>query len=146
MKRQDSQVGAVLGRYGENNDNDIVLGSVIAWSFYPKLLKSEGKGWRSIANNQFVKLHPSSLNKVSGQQHQWLSFYHIMQSNSKAYNAHETNAVESFGVALVCGDADFKASKIHHSSRTGGNDRCQSVIDQELSSRTPPKFCTIICC
>lgn len=66
-----------------NNDNDLVAKSVIAWAFYPKLLARDGKGWRNIANNQSVSLHPSSVNK--GQTTlRWLSFYHIMQSASKS--------------------------------------------------------------
>lgn len=91
-----------------NNDNDLILNSVIAWSFYPKILKSEGKSWRNIANNQSVKLHPSTVNKGIGRNQTWLSFYHIMQSANKFYNAHETSAVEDFAVALLCGDAEFK--------------------------------------
>jgi len=32
----------------------------------------------------------------------------MMQARSKAYNAHETSAVEDFAVALLCGDPEFK--------------------------------------
>ena len=95
-------------RYSSNNDNDLILNSVIAWSFYPKLLRREGKGWKNIANNQTVSLHPTSVNKGVERPPQWLSFYHIMQSSNKYYNAHETSPVESFAIALVCGEADFK--------------------------------------
>lgn len=95
-------------RYGNNNNNDLILNSVIAWSFYPKLLRREGKGWKNIANNQTVSLHPTSVNKGVERPPQWLSFYHIMQSSNKFYNAHETSPVESFAVALVCGEAEFK--------------------------------------
>lgn len=95
-------------RYDNNNDNDLILNSVIAWSFYPKLLRREGKGWKNIANNQTVSLHPTSVNKGVERPPQWLSFYHIMQSSNKFYNAHETSPVESFAVALVCGEAEFK--------------------------------------
>lgn len=95
-------------RYSSNNDNDLILNSVVAWSFYPKLLRREGKGWKIIANNQTVSLHPTSVNKGVERPPQWLSFYHIMQSSNKYYNAHETSPVESFAIALVCGEADFK--------------------------------------
>ena len=80
----------------------------IAWSFYPKLLRREGKGWKNVANNQMVSLHPTSVNKGVERPPQWLSFYHIMQSSNKFYNAHETSPVESFAIALVCGEAEFK--------------------------------------
>lgn len=98
----------IPGRYNSNNDNDLILNSIIAWSFYPKLLRRDGKGWKNVANNQTVSLHPSSVNKGTDRSPQWLSFYHIMQSSSKFYNAHETSSVEDFAVALVCGEAEFK--------------------------------------
>ena len=95
-------------RYDTNGMNDVIVKSVIAMSFYPKLLRREGKGWRNIANNQSISLHPQSVNKYSESDHRWLSFYHIMQSTSKFYNAHETSAVEDMAVALLCGEAEFK--------------------------------------
>ena len=95
-------------RYNANQDNNLILNSVIAWSFYPKLLHREGKGWRSIANNQPISLYPTSANKGPDCTSHWLSFYHIMQSSSKFYNAHETSPAEDLAVALVCGEADFR--------------------------------------
>lgn len=62
-----------------NSDNDVIGASVIAWSFYPKLLVREGKGFRNIGNNQSISLHPSSVNK-GRMELKWLSYYHIMQS------------------------------------------------------------------
>lgn len=62
---------------------DLVLNSIVCWSFYPKVLKRDGKGWRNIANNQSVSLHPTSVNKGVEQPPKWLSFYHIMQSSNK---------------------------------------------------------------
>ncbi|KAI9851725.1 MAG: hypothetical protein M1838_002940 [Thelocarpon superellum] len=90
-----------------NSQHHQIVNSVIAWSFYPKLLARDGKGWRNVANNQAVSVHPSSVNKGSGAV-KWLSYYHIMQSSNRFYNAHETSAVEAFAVALLCGDAEFK--------------------------------------
>ncbi|KAI4117053.1 MAG: hypothetical protein LQ345_002635 [Seirophora villosa] len=91
------------------NTTDLMVNSIICWSFYPKLLKRDGKGWRNVANNQSISLHPKSINKGIEQPPKWLSFYHIMQSsNNKLYNAHETSAVEPFALALACGEADFK--------------------------------------
>lgn len=65
-----------------NIDNDLLVNSVIAWAFYPKLLVRDGKGWRNVANNQSVSLHPTSVNKGNTAA-KYLSYYHIMQSSSK---------------------------------------------------------------
>lgn len=86
----------------------MVVNSVVAWSFYPKLLTREGKGWRNVANNQSVTLHPTSVNKRADSAVKWLSYYHIMQARNRNLNAHETSAVDDFAIALLCGDADFK--------------------------------------
>ncbi|KAK2778995.1 hypothetical protein FQN53_001569 [Emmonsiellopsis sp. PD_33] len=103
------QFFTIPNRYDLNSDNDIIINSVIAWSFYPKLLSREGKGWRNIANNQAVSLHPTSVNKRAAEPAlKWLSFYHIMQSASRYLNAHETSPVEDFAIALLCGDVEFK--------------------------------------
>ncbi|KAH8685702.1 ATP dependent RNA helicase-like protein [Tricladium varicosporioides] len=85
-----------------NSDNDIITTSVIGWSFYPKLLVRDGKGFRNCANNQTISLHPSSVNK-NHHELRWLSYYHIMQAK-QFYNAHETTAMEEFAIALLCGD------------------------------------------
>ncbi|RYP38167.1 hypothetical protein DL768_010813 [Monosporascus sp. mg162] len=90
-------------RVNINSDNDVISASVIAWSFYPKLLVRENKGFRNIGNNQSISLHPSSVNKGHVEL-KWLSYYHIMQSK-QFLNAHETTAVEGFPFALLCGDA-----------------------------------------
>ncbi|CAJ2503059.1 Uu.00g104530.m01.CDS01 [Anthostomella pinea] len=89
-------------RVNINSDNDVISASVIAWSFYPKLLLRENKGFRNIGNNQSISLHPSSVNKGHPEL-KWLSYYHIMQAK-QFLNAHETTAVENFAIALLCGD------------------------------------------
>ncbi|KAI1655436.1 P-loop containing nucleoside triphosphate hydrolase protein [Daldinia decipiens] len=89
-------------RVNIHSDNDVIAASVIAWSFYPKLLVREGKGFRNVGNNQSISLHPSSVNK-GRMELRWLSYYHIMQSK-QFLNAHETTAVENFAIALLCGD------------------------------------------
>jgi ATP-dependent RNA helicase DHX29 len=104
------QFFTVPQRVDANSANDMIIDSVIAWSFYPKLLTREGKGWRNVANNQTVSLHPTSVNKQATTPLKWLSYYHIMQTRSKFYNAHETNAVEDIAVALLCGEPDFRVS------------------------------------
>ncbi|KAJ5946763.1 hypothetical protein N7454_003602 [Penicillium verhagenii] len=91
-----------------NSANDVVINSVIAWSFYPKLLTREGKGWRNVLNNQSVTLHPTSVNKRADHAIKWLSYYHIMQARNRNLNAHETTAVDDFAIALLCGEAEFK--------------------------------------
>ncbi|KAJ5591716.1 Helicase C-terminal [Penicillium hispanicum] len=94
--------------YDLNSSNDVVVNSVVAWSFYPKLLTREGKGWRNVANNQSVTLHPTSINKHADSAVKWLSYYHIMQARNRNLNAHETSAVDDFAIALLCGEAEFK--------------------------------------
>ena len=66
-----------------NSDNEIIAQSVIAWSFYPKLLVRDpgSKGLRNVGNNQNISLHPSSVNKGFNEL-RWLSYYHIMQSKA----------------------------------------------------------------
>ena len=70
-------------RANMNSDNDLVTTSVIGWSFYPKLLVRDGKGFRNCANNQSISLHPSSVNK-GHHELKWLSYYHIMQAKQWA--------------------------------------------------------------
>lgn len=66
-------------RVNINSDNDLIASSVITWSFYPKLLMRENKGWRNVSNNQSISIHPSSVNK-GRLEFKWLSYYNIMQS------------------------------------------------------------------
>jgi ATP-dependent RNA helicase DHX29 len=70
-------------RVNSNSDNEVVSQSVIAWSFYPKLLVRDAgsKGLRNVGNNQSISLHPSSVNKGYNDL-RWLSYYHIMQSKA----------------------------------------------------------------
>jgi ATP-dependent RNA helicase DHX29 len=90
------------------DDNDDIANSVVAWSFYPKIGKREGKGWRNIANNQTLGLHPTSVNKTSlNSDVKYLSFYSIMQSTSRFTNAQETSPVSDFPLILLSGDAVF---------------------------------------
>lgn len=72
----------VPSRVNINSDNDVVAASVIAWSFYPKILVRDvpgSKGVRNIGNNQSISIHPSSVNRGSLDT-KWLSYYNIMQS------------------------------------------------------------------
>ncbi|KAH8887822.1 P-loop containing nucleoside triphosphate hydrolase protein [Thozetella sp. PMI_491] len=103
-RRRHQQFFELPQRVNVNSDNDTVSQSVIAWSFYPKLLVRDvpGKGLRNVGNNQNISLHPSSVNKGFNDL-RWLSYYHIMQSKA-IYNAHETTAVDPFAIALLCGD------------------------------------------
>ncbi|KAK2609327.1 hypothetical protein QQS21_002108 [Conoideocrella luteorostrata] len=104
-RRRQQNFFEVPRRVNVNCDNDLVSSSVIAWSFYPKLLVRDTpgtKGLRNIGNNQTISLHPTSVNK-GFPDIKWLSYYHIMQSKT-VYHAHETTAVEPFAIALLCGD------------------------------------------
>lgn len=90
------------------DENDDIANSVVAWSFYPKIGRREGKGWRNIANNQTLGLHPTSVNKTSlSPDVKYLSFYSIMQSSSRFTNAQETSPVADFALVLLAGDAVF---------------------------------------
>lgn len=129
--------------YKVNSGNERVVNSVIAWSFFPKLLKRDGKGWRNVTNSQSVSLHPTSVNKGMENPPRWLSYYHIMQSSNKFvkislrfrdeidhnfrfYNAHETSAVESLAIILACGDAEFKVRGIFLYLRAGNETHTNS--------------------
>ncbi|KAF2001391.1 hypothetical protein P154DRAFT_553670 [Amniculicola lignicola CBS 123094] len=92
--------------------NDILVNSVIAMAFYPKILIRDGKGWRNISNNQTVSIAPTSVNKptvINPITAKFLSYYHIMQSSNKFYNAHSTNIAHPLPMILMVGaDMDFK--------------------------------------
>jgi len=95
-------------QYNMHSDNDVLVNSVIATAFYPKILTREGKGWRNISNNQTVSLAPTSVNKGSSTA-SFLSYYHIMQSSNKFYNAHSTSVAYPLPMVLMVGaDIDFK--------------------------------------
>ncbi|KAK5169076.1 uncharacterized protein LTR77_006385 [Saxophila tyrrhenica] len=95
-------------QYTKCDDDDALASSVVAWSFYPKIVKAEGKGWRNIANNASLGLHPTSVNKgTHSADIRYLSFYSIMQSSSKYTNAQETSPVSDFALILLAGDAVF---------------------------------------
>lgn len=80
--RRQQSFYEVPSRVNINSDNDVVAASVIAWSFYPKILVRDvpgSKGVRNIGNNQSISIHPSSVNRGS-LENKWLSYYNIMQS------------------------------------------------------------------
>lgn len=83
-RRRNQAFFDIPQRVNTNSDNDTVSQSVIAWSFYPKLLVRDvpgGRGLRNVGNNQNISLHPSSVNKGHNEL-RWLSYYHIMQSKA----------------------------------------------------------------
>lgn len=95
-------------QYDLHSHNDHLVNSVIATALYPKLLTREGKGWRNISNNQTVSLAPMSVNKGTNTA-KFLSYYHIMQSSNKFYNAHSTSIAHPLPMVLMVGaDMDFK--------------------------------------
>lgn len=92
----------------QNSPNDALVSSVIAAAFYPKILIRDGRGWRNIANNQSVSLAPTAVNKGTTMA-KFLSYYHIMQSSNKFYNAHSTSIAHVLPMILLAGsDADFR--------------------------------------
>lgn len=83
-RRRQQNFYEVPRRVNTNSENDLISSSVIAWSFYPKLLVRDTpgtKGLRNIGNNQNISLHPSSVNR-GFLDIKWLSYYHIMQSKT----------------------------------------------------------------
>ncbi|KAK8163670.1 P-loop containing nucleoside triphosphate hydrolase protein [Phyllosticta citrichinensis] len=107
--RQRSFV-AIPAAANQNGNNVILVNSVISWSFYPKILTRDGKGWRNISNNQSVSLAPTSINKnpPPGTNLKFLSYYHIMQASSRFLNAHATNVAYDLPLVLLAGDVDVK--------------------------------------
>ena len=82
--RRQQHFFEVPRRVNTNSDNDTISASVIAWSFYPKLLVRDQPGkksLRNIGNNQNISLHPTSVNK-GYLDLRWLSYYHIMQTKT----------------------------------------------------------------
>ncbi|KAK6388607.1 hypothetical protein LTR65_007763 [Meristemomyces frigidus] len=99
---------ALPEKYCRADDDDLVVQTVTAWSFYPKIGKQEGKGWRNIANNQTLGLHPTSVNKAhTTSDIKLLSYYSIMQSSSRFTNAQETTPAPELALVLLAGDAVF---------------------------------------
>ncbi|KAL7785597.1 P-loop containing nucleoside triphosphate hydrolase protein [Trichoderma ceciliae] len=132
--RRQQQFVDVPQRVNLNSDNDVVSTSVIACSFYPKLLVRDApgsKGLRNIGNNQSISLHPTSVNRRLFEM-KWLSYYTIMQTKSwvtipfnsiyfyttmsnrrcRVYRAHETSATEPFAIALLCGDVRCDVGRV----------------------------------
>jgi ATP-dependent RNA helicase DHX29 len=99
--------------YNYNSGNDDICNAIVAAAFYPKLLARDGKGWRNIGSEKGVKIHRSSVNRDAD--FEWMSYYGIMQSGGgkKSYDAHETGRVEEMGIALLCGDAEWKVCTTH---------------------------------
>ncbi|KAI5364302.1 Putative helicase, P-loop containing nucleoside triphosphate hydrolase [Septoria linicola] len=99
-------------QYTHSDTNDTLASAVIAWSFYPKIVKrDDGKGWRNISHHQSLGLHPTSVNKHSllPPNIHYLSFYSIMQSSSSRFtNAQETSAVAELPLLLLSGEARFE--------------------------------------
>ena len=98
----------VPARYNINSGNDLLVNSLVTAAFYPKILTRDGKGWRNISNNQTVRLAPTSVNKGADTAG-FLSYYHIMQSSNKLYNAHSTSIAHPLPMVLMAAaDVDFK--------------------------------------
>ncbi|KAF1985745.1 P-loop containing nucleoside triphosphate hydrolase protein [Aulographum hederae CBS 113979] len=93
--------------FNRNSENDLLVNSVVATAFYPKLLVREGKGWRNVTNSQAVSLHPTSVNKGTSTAN-FLSYYSILQSSNRFYNAHSTSMAYEIPLVLLIGEAEFK--------------------------------------
>ncbi|KAK6344120.1 hypothetical protein TWF696_007766 [Orbilia brochopaga] len=107
LRRGRQQFFDVPARYDFNSKSDLVVTSTIAAGFYPKIISREGKGWRNIVNSQSLNVSLTSVNRTSTNI-SWLSYYNILQSSNKYYDAYETSRVNDVALALLCGDAEFK--------------------------------------
>ena len=108
-KRSFVAIPAPLNRHADNAD---LVASVIAWSFYPKLLVRDGKGWRNVGTSQSISVHPSSVLRqappASPERIKFLSFYSILQSGgAKTYNANSLTPVAPLALALMVGAASW---------------------------------------
>lgn len=100
----------VPAEYNINNENLELVNAAIAWAFYPKLLAREGKGWRNVATNQAISIHPTSIIRTTAlpPQIKYLSFYSILQSGqAKNYNANSLTPVHPLALLLLVGEANF---------------------------------------
>jgi ATP-dependent RNA helicase DHX29 len=101
----------VPAAHNTNGQNTDLVTSTIAWAFYPKLLVRDGKGWRNIATNQSISIHPTSILRSSAlpQSTKYLSFYSIMQSSggAKNYNANSLTPVHPLALVLMAGEANW---------------------------------------
>jgi len=96
--------------YNTHNENIELVSAVIGWAFYPKLLTREGKGWRNVATNQSISIHPTSIIRSTtlAPQIKYLSFYSILQSGqAKNYNANSLTPVHPLALLLLVGEASF---------------------------------------
>lgn len=93
-----------------NSTNDSIVSATISAAFYPKLLARDGRGWRNIlSNGKLVRVHHNSVNSAPPTEDaDWLAYYSLMQTRNGGYDAHETTCVQSFVVALLCGDAEWR--------------------------------------
>jgi ATP-dependent RNA helicase DHX29 len=81
-RRRQQKFFNVPDRVNINSETDEVTMSVIAWSFYPKILVRDppgSKSLRNVGNNQSISIHPSSVNR-GHLELRWLSYYNIMQA------------------------------------------------------------------
>ncbi|KAI5840146.1 DEAH box polypeptide 36 [Tricharina praecox] len=94
--------------YNHGSTNDEICNAVVAAAFYPKLLSRDGKGWRNVGSGKSVKVHQTSVNRDTDCE--WLCYYGIMQAGGgrKTYDAHDTGGVEDLGIAVLCGDVEWK--------------------------------------
>lgn len=114
-RRNFVQVPESLDRYTLDRGHFELISAVIAWSFYPKLLTREGKGWRNVGTSQAITVHPTSVLRSSHisldnfNRVKYLSFYSIMQSSggAKNYNASSLTPVAPLELVLLAGEATF---------------------------------------
>ncbi|KAI9668434.1 MAG: hypothetical protein M1831_001188 [Alyxoria varia] len=130
----------------DTDANPALVSTVIAWSFYPKILMRDGKGWRNIATNQSVNLHPTSIIRqvlssggsagLSTPNMRFLSFYSILQSSggAKNYNANSLTPLHPLPLLLLAGTTSSFHPTAH--TITLDNSRLRFTLMDYLSSTT----------
>jgi ATP-dependent RNA helicase DHX29 len=105
MRRKDFY--QIPERYGGTVSDDLLL-SLIAMSFYPRILTREGRGYRNVYMNQHVSLRRESVNHSSARPPKWLSFSEAMQTKTGNLNVFETSRIPDVALACLLGDAEIK--------------------------------------
>lgn len=98
--------------HDENGSNDFLICTVISAAFYPRILAREGKGWRNIATNQHVALHPRSVANSSSptaivSKYGFFSYHSTLQSSSRPH-AMELTPTSPIMLIMLSNNVEFR--------------------------------------
>ncbi|KIJ45644.1 hypothetical protein M422DRAFT_75059 [Sphaerobolus stellatus SS14] len=101
----------VPAEYDRNSKDNSLINAALVAGLYPKVLTIEPSSgqMRTVANNQPVSFHPSSVNagkRLSEFGVSYLAYFTVMQS--KKLYAWETGPIDNLALMLLCGDSEFK--------------------------------------